>query len=161
MDALTPKGASLAARVDRHVGEKIRRRRVLMGFTQEHLAEALEISYQQIQKYETGANRVSAGRLYQIARHLDVVVSHFFEGLDNETGDELIIDQPSSRVTIELVRNFSAISENSVRASVVQLVKSLSDAEDEDAEPDHMRVWRAGGVSEGNDSPSDRGENEF
>ena len=68
--------------IDQHVGERIRLRRTERGLTQEQLAEALDVSYQQVQKYETGANRISAGRIYQISRKLDVSVGYFFEGLD-------------------------------------------------------------------------------
>ena len=72
----------VAKRVDDHVGERIRERRTMMGLTQEHLAKALDISYQQVQKYETGANRVSAGRLFEIAKRLEVDVAYFFENLE-------------------------------------------------------------------------------
>ena len=66
--------------IDQHVGERIRLRRTERGLTQEQLAAALDVSYQQVQKYETGANRISAGRIYQIARKLGVEVGYFFEG---------------------------------------------------------------------------------
>ncbi len=75
---------NISRRVNAYVGARIRERRAAMGFTQENLASALEISYQQVQKYEAGTNRVSAGRLYEIARKLDVEVSYFYEGLDPE-----------------------------------------------------------------------------
>ena len=67
--------------IDQHVGERIRLLRTERGLTQEQLAAALEISYQQVQKYETGANRISAGRIYEIARKLAVDVGWFFDGL--------------------------------------------------------------------------------
>ena len=65
---------------DFHVGERIRERRAGLGLTQEDLGGTLQISYQQIQKYETGANRISAGRLFEIASALDVGISYFFDG---------------------------------------------------------------------------------
>src|SRR4051794_1800670 len=71
-------------RIDQHVGERIRLRRTERGLTQEQLADALDVSYQQVQKYETGANRISAGRIWEIARKLAVEVGYFFEGLDAE-----------------------------------------------------------------------------
>ena len=74
--------AELSHRVDEHVGLRIRLRRTLLGLTQERLAVALNMSYQQIQKYETGTNRVSAGRLFQLAQMLEVGVAFFFDGLD-------------------------------------------------------------------------------
>jgi transcriptional regulator with XRE-family HTH domain len=73
--------ANQAAHIDKQVGEAIRRRRTALGLKQDQIAFALEISYQQIQKYEAGSNRVSAGRLAQIAHELGVPVSHFFDGL--------------------------------------------------------------------------------
>ena len=74
--------------VDVHVGKRIRHRRWLVGMTQQQLAESVGIKFQQIQKYETGANRVSASRLWDIAESLDVEISFFFEGLDQEGGVE-------------------------------------------------------------------------
>lgn len=128
MDTFRFKGARHAAKIDQQVGDRIRRRRTLLGYTQEQLAEALDISYQQIQKYETGANRVSAGRLYQIAQRLEAPVTYFFEGLGVDFDGD--VDQPattgSNRATIELVRNFNQIADTSVRNAVASLVKSLS-----------------------------------
>ena len=116
----------LAKRVDAYVGERIRERRTVLGLTQEHLASALDISYQQVQKYETGANRVSAGRLYEVARKLDVDVSYFFEGLDEDSDVNPLEHGGRNRSTIELVRNFSDIGDPAVRSAVSGLVKSLS-----------------------------------
>ncbi len=73
-----------AARINEHVGQRLKARRIVMGMTQSDLAEATGVSYQQVQKYESGANRISAGRLYEIARKLDVDVPYFYEGLDPE-----------------------------------------------------------------------------
>lgn len=116
----------LAKQVDDHVGERIRERRTMMGLTQENLANALAISYQQVQKYETGANRVSAGRLFEIAKHLDVEVSHFFEGLQPMVERGPMEHGGKNRATIELVRNFTEIDDPSVRSAVSGLIKSLS-----------------------------------
>jgi transcriptional regulator with XRE-family HTH domain len=117
---------SIAKRVDEHVGERIRLRRTQLGLTQDQLAAALEISYQQIQKYETGANRVSAGRLYEIARKLDVEVSHFFEDLNTaEVRAEPLEHGGRNRSAIELVRYFAEIDDPAVRAAIAALVKSI------------------------------------
>ncbi len=78
----------MAHPVDVHVGKRIRHRRWLVGMTQQQLAECVGIKFQQIQKYETGANRVSASRLWDIAEALDVPVSFFFEGIENESAAE-------------------------------------------------------------------------
>jgi transcriptional regulator with XRE-family HTH domain len=143
------KGARHAARIDQQVGERIRKRRTLLGYTQEQLAEALDISYQQIQKYETGANRVSAGRLYQIAQRLETPVSHFFEGLgiDYEVEEQAA---NTNRATIELVRNFNTISDAGVRLNLAGLVKSLAQAQD-------TQAMEANGRENGHVSQSENG----
>jgi transcriptional regulator with XRE-family HTH domain len=127
---MTSRKLSDANTVDRQVGERMRRRRILLGLTQDQLADALGISYQQIQKYETGANRVSAGRLAQIAEVLEVQPGWFF-GAAEKT-------EPaggSSRAVIDLVRNFSRIEDERVRTHLMALVRSLAGRgeEDEDA----------------------------
>ncbi|MCF8466111.1 MAG: helix-turn-helix domain-containing protein [Sneathiella sp.] len=119
----------VAKRVDDHVGERIRERRTMMGLTQEHLAQALDISYQQVQKYETGANRVSAGRLYEIAKRLEVDVAYFFENLEPLTLSTPLEHGGKNRSTIELVRNYSEIDEPAVRSAVSGLIKSLAGKE--------------------------------
>jgi transcriptional regulator with XRE-family HTH domain len=119
-------------RIDQHVGERIRLRRAELGLTQEQLAEALEVSYQQIQKYETGANRISASRIFQMARRLDVDLDYFFEGLPVEDRSE----QPPlehggrQRSAIELVRKFAQIDDPQVRAAIAGLVKAIVDRQD-------------------------------
>lgn len=125
--SLNVRTARLAKRVDEYVGERIRQRRTLLGLTQEQLAAALEISYQQVQKYETGSNRVSAGRLYEIAKHLDVEVGFFFDGLEPTSEGAPLPHGGRNRVTIELVRNFSEINDPVVRNAVSSLVKSLTE----------------------------------
>ncbi len=112
--------------VDRQVGERMRRRRILLGLTQDQLAAALNISYQQVQKYETGANRVSAGRLAQIADVLDAPVGWFF-GTHDPAGDA---SPGASRMVIELVRNFSRIEDERVRVQLMALVRALSGTPD-------------------------------
>jgi len=116
----------VAKRIDEHLGERIRERRTHLGLTQEQLASALQISYQQVQKYETGANRVSAGRLYEIAVRLDVDVNFFFEGLSEASKSEQMPHGGRNRAVIELARNFSEIKEPQVRSAVASLVKILS-----------------------------------
>jgi len=121
-----PNGLSLARLADERVGGNIRLRRTLLGLTQEQLATALAISYQQVQKYETGANRVSAGRLYEIARHLNVDISFFFEGLE-PTGETTQMPHGGrNRPTIELVKNFTEIEDPAVRGAVSNLVRTLT-----------------------------------
>ncbi len=116
-----------ASEIDQHVGEQIRRRRILLGLTQDQLGEELGISYQQIQKYETGANRVSAGRLFQIAGQLNVSVSDLYSGL--ESGAITSPSKPQADLSVrqvaELVRAFSHIDENHLRLAVLSLVRAM------------------------------------
>ena len=126
---MTNRKLSDANTVDRQVGERMRRRRILLGLTQDQLADALGISYQQIQKYETGANRVSAGRLAQISEVLEVQPGWFFgapEKVESAAG--------SSRAVIDLVRNFSRIEDERVRTHLMALVRSLAGRSDEEAD---------------------------
>ncbi len=118
--------------VDTHVGKRIRQRRWLIGMTQQKLAELVGIKFQQIQKYETGANRVSASRLWDIAEALGVPVAFFFEGLrgndkvegagKNNLPDDLIGDKEA----MDLVRSYYAIPENQ-RRRLFELARVLSD----------------------------------
>jgi len=110
------------------VGERIRIRRTEMGLTQEDLARQLAISYQQVQKYETGANRISAGRLYEIALKLTTDVSYFFEGFDSDRVSGHMVHGGHNRAAIDLVRNFHEIRDENLRSAVVNLMKALKDS---------------------------------
>ena len=117
--------------VDVHVGKRIRHRRWMNGTTQQQLAESVGIKFQQIQKYETGMNRVSASRLWDIATVLDVPVSFFFEGLDAQAkGESNAADMPNDILTdkeaLELLRSYYAIPENQ-RRKLFDLARVLSD----------------------------------
>ncbi len=116
--------------VDVHVGKRVRHRRWLVGMTQQQLAESVGIKFQQIQKYETGANRVSASRLWDIADSLDVDVSFFFEGLDTEEkpagSGSVPADLLGDKEALELVRSYYAIPENQ-RRRLFDLARVLSD----------------------------------
>jgi transcriptional regulator with XRE-family HTH domain len=119
--------AELSRRVDEHVGVRIRLRRTLLGLTQDRLAVALNMSYQQIQKYETGTNRVSAGRLFQLAQMLEIDVAFFFDGLDPSLIPQPLPHGGHNRVAIDLVRNFLEINDERSRAAVAHLVKTLKE----------------------------------
>lgn len=118
--------------VDVHVGKRVRHRRWLVGMTQQQLAEQVGIKFQQIQKYETGANRVSASRLWDIADALGVPVSFFFEGLDAEqpaqtaATDAMPADLMGDKEALDLVRSYYAIPENQ-RRRLFELARVLSD----------------------------------
>lgn len=128
---MRPIKLSDANQVDRQVGERMRRRRILLGLTQDQVADALGISYQQIQKYETGANRISAGRLAQIAEVLEIMPGWLFGA--TEAADE---PGSSSRAVIELVRNFSRIEDDRVRSHLMSLMRALSGGGDAEVEAD-------------------------
>lgn len=118
--------------VDVHVGKRIRHRRWMVGMTQQQLAERVGIKFQQIQKYETGMNRVSASRLWDIANALEVPISFFFEGLDQKSAAEqpetgVPADLLTDKEALELVRSYYAIPENQ-RRRLFELARVLSDA---------------------------------
>lgn len=114
--------------VDVHVGKRIRHRRWMIGMTQQQLAEKVGIKFQQIQKYETGMNRVSASRLWDIARSVDVPVSFFFDGLtDSQVQDGVEGDILADKEALQLVRAYYAMPE-AQRRQIFELARVLSDA---------------------------------
>ncbi|MCI2400521.1 helix-turn-helix transcriptional regulator [Aliiroseovarius subalbicans] len=117
--------------VDVHVGKRIRHRRWMVGMTQQQLAEKVGIKFQQIQKYETGMNRVSASRLWDISSALSVPISFFFEGIEANASLEgeqtLPGDILGDKEALELVRSYYAIPENQ-RRQLFELARVLSDA---------------------------------
>ncbi len=117
--------------VDIHVGKRIRHRRWMVGMTQQQLAEQVGIKFQQIQKYETGTNRVSASRLWDIAEALSVPVGFFFEGLDEDQVDTAHDDSVpgdilADKEALELVKSYYAIPETQ-RRRLFELARVLSD----------------------------------
>ncbi|WP_410217048.1 helix-turn-helix domain-containing protein [Paracoccus sp. (in: a-proteobacteria)] len=114
--------------VDVHVGKRIRHRRWMIGMTQQQLADKVGIKFQQIQKYETGMNRVSASRLWDIAHVVDVPVSFFFEGLqDSERPGMVEGDIFADKEALQLVRAYYAMPE-AQRRQIFELARVLSDA---------------------------------
>ena len=130
------KPAALQARaeIDRHVGSRVRLRRNLLHVSQEQLAQGLGISFQQIQKYESGANRIGASRLYQLSQLLSVNVDFFFEGLERRADGPQPISADGRSIDslldndqgITLVRAFAAISDLRQRAALVAFARSLA-----------------------------------
>lgn len=109
--------------VDMNVGKRIRHRRWLLGMTQHQLAEIVGVTFQQIQKYENGQNRVSASRLWEIARAQSVAVNYYFE--ESSTLDAEIAEQASGREAVELISIYTALSKEQ-RRMLFDLIKSLS-----------------------------------
>ncbi|ATO56822.1 helix-turn-helix domain-containing protein [Bartonella sp. 1-1C] len=125
--------------MDIYVGTRIRLRRNILGLTQEKLGEKLGITFQQIQKYEKGTNRVGASRLQAIAEIMDVPVSYFFDkgisiqSLEGFTeSDNNFIDFCSSSEGIQLMRAFTNISDAKVRRKIIDLAKALSEEDHND-----------------------------
>ena len=117
--------------VDRHVGLRIRMRRKEMGVSQERLAEALGITFQQVQKYERGANRVSASKLWEIAGALRTPVGYFYDGLEGQAGSasQQTTAQAflSSSEGLELLAAFPRIVEPAIRRKLVELVRVVAE----------------------------------
>ena len=128
--------------VDVHVGKRVRLLRTLLGMSQEQLGAALDITFQQVQKYERGANRVSASRLWDISQILDVKISYFFDDMTDDTmkasprrvsrgvntgedSDEKR-DPMARRETLELVRTYYSIEKPKVRKRIADMVKSIA-----------------------------------
>ena len=115
--------------VDRYVGARIRERRILLGLTQQQMAELIGVTYQQAHKYEKGINRVAAGRLYSIARALGVEVGYFFEGVQSGGG---LVPSTSQRMVLDLARNFLNITDPKHREAVAKLARALAEDENGD-----------------------------
>lgn len=112
--------------VDAHVGKRIRHRRWMVGMTQQQLADRVGIKFQQIQKYETGMNRVSASRLYDIAHEMDVTVGFFFEGLEGSETTKPASDLLGDKEALELIRAYYSIPETQ-RRRLFELARALSE----------------------------------
>lgn len=129
--------------IDLHVGQRARLRRTLLGMSQEQLGAELNITFQQVQKYERGTNRVSASRLWDISQILDVSIGYFFDDMTELTmqhsprrvaqggrvadfGDDKVKDPMAHRETLELVRAYYTIERPVVRKRVSDMVKSIA-----------------------------------
>ena len=125
------------AYVDVHVGDRIRVRRTLLGMSQEKLGDAMGLTFQQVQKYEKGANRVSASRLFRLSKVFRVPVSYFFDDLPTdpviethglrEDSPAIRADMRTSRMTLELIRAYHGISDPARREIVLGLIEALAD----------------------------------
>jgi len=130
--------------IDVHVGSRIRLRRAMVGMSQEKLGESLGITFQQVQKYEKGTNRVGASRLQNIAAVLNVPVSFFFEDAPTgnaeaatgmaESSSSYVVDFLSSSEGLQLNRAFVKVSDPKVRRKIIDLVRSLADETADDEE---------------------------
>ncbi|WP_297735890.1 helix-turn-helix transcriptional regulator [uncultured Maricaulis sp.] len=139
MPKVTPRGPNP---IDIHVGSRVRLRRQLLKMSQEKLGDELGVTFQQVQKYERGANRVGASRLYRLSRVLDVPIQFFFEGLGGATaasgmaeGDQtpIVYDFIQSSDGVSLAESFSRIKDGKVRRRVLELVRTLASEDLADA----------------------------
>ncbi|MCI4662684.1 MAG: helix-turn-helix transcriptional regulator [Neomegalonema sp.] len=146
--------------IDVHVGGRVRLRRMVVGMSQEKLGEQLGLTFQQVQKYEKGANRIGASRLFEIARLLGVTVQFFFEdlpdgvdpgvvnGMREEAHDTAgLMEFVSSAEGLQLNMAFSQIDSAETRKRIVDLVKTLAGPEER---PKQNGSWHADGLTSGN-----------
>ncbi len=118
--------------IDVHVGHRVRGRRTLLGMRQSELGEALGLTFQQVQKYEKGTNRISASKLWQLTQILDVPVSYFFDDMPADragpapSGNGQEPDVLLKRETLKFVRAYYRITDPSARKQVYELVKALA-----------------------------------
>lgn len=136
------RNARRANPIDGHVGGRVRLRRMLLGMSQEKLAEKLGLTFQQVQKYEKGINRIGASRLYELSQLLGVGVDFFYQdaptgdapptgapGFAEPSSENYIVDFLNSREGLELNRAFTRITDPKVRRSIIELVRSLANEE--------------------------------
>lgn len=125
--------------IDRAVGGRVRQRRIMMGLSQTALADSVSLTFQQVQKYESGANRISASRLYEFGDVLSVPISYFFDGLSESEGDQVSVVIPEAnallqdfrnlvnkRETLEFIRAYYKIGDPELRKQLVKLVKQAA-----------------------------------
>ena len=127
--SLKPKagpGRSRAQDIDRYVGSRMRERRIMLGLTQQQMAELIGVTYQQAHKYEKGINRIAAGRLFTIAQALGVDVGYFFDGMDSE---RTFKPTPQQRMLLELARNFINMPSRKHQEAMCSLARALSSPE--------------------------------
>jgi len=120
--------------IDRHVSSKLRARRMILGLSQQSLADEVNVSVQQVQKYERANNRISSGKLYHFSRFLNVPIEYFYSDIEHqikphifaETKPDSTIDSTSERDVLLLIRSYNNISDVTVRKKILELVKSVS-----------------------------------
>ena len=127
-----------AGSLDEHIGTRLKQRRALLGMTQENLADAVGLTFQQIQKYENGANRISAGRLFEFSHILEIPITFFFENFGaqkapiglSDTKQEILTPQTDplqEKETLELIRVYYSIKSPKLRKDLFNFVKSMAD----------------------------------
>ena len=139
-----PRGSRRVNPMDVHVGTRVRLRRMLIGMSQETLGDQLEVTFQQVQNYEKGANRIGASRLFAVSRVLDVPVQFFYDeapagrygptelmaGFADAPGESYVVEFLGSRDGLELNKAFARIKDPKVRRSIIDLARSLAGEEE-------------------------------
>lgn len=137
------RGSDVPHPVDVHVGQRVKLRRTLLGMTQGKLGESIGLTFQQIQKYERGANRISASKMWQLANVLDVPISYFFDempdhireshpGFLGETTESNVPEEHLTlhrRQSLELTRTFGKLQDSQIRKRVIDVVRAIADSE--------------------------------
>jgi transcriptional regulator with XRE-family HTH domain len=113
--------------IDRFVGTRMRERRIMLGLTQQQMAELIGVTYQQAHKYEKGINRIAAGRLSSVARALGVEIGYFFDGMAETP--ETLKATPQQRLLLELARSFIALPSRKHQEAICNLARVLSNAD--------------------------------
>ncbi len=123
--------------VDAHIGKHLKNRRIMLGLSQQDLGDAVDVSVQQIQKYEKATNRISSSKLFSFAKLLNTPVVEFFRGIDEEDASVFAEDQEEflpenssvpERELLSLIRAFNSINDHNVRRKIIELARSLSDS---------------------------------
>jgi transcriptional regulator with XRE-family HTH domain len=127
IDPTSGRPSPRATGADRHVGARIRERRIMLGLSQQQLAQMIGVTYQQAHKYERGLNRISAGRLYDISQVLNVPISWFFEEMHAAAAPQEM--SPRQRMGLELARNFALIDNEKHQEALSQMARALAQAE--------------------------------
>jgi transcriptional regulator with XRE-family HTH domain len=134
VDTSTPRRRGVRSRaqdIDRHVGARMRERRIMLGLTQQEMADLIGVTYQQAHKYERGINRISAGRLFAVAQILGVDVGYFFEGLGGaETGEPTA----QQRMLLDLARAFIGLPSRRHQEALCALARALAETAESNGE---------------------------
>lgn len=123
-------------KIDQHIGQKIQELRLFLGMSRQQLGDLIEVTHQQLQKYEKGSNRVSAGRLAIIAKFLQKPITYFYEGMDqsSDSYEEMPNMSQHQRLCIEVSRNFMKIKSPEYKDAINTLVRTLANKEEENNE---------------------------
>ena len=138
-EKLAGRGRSRAQDIDRHVGARMRERRIMLGLTQQQMAELIGVTYQQAHKYEKGINRIAAGRLYTIAHALGVDMNFFFEDVN---GDQDFEPTPQQRLLLEMARSFISLPSRKHQEALCNFVRVFADMDDGSTETPSLESVR-------------------